>query len=178
MKFEVYYWLKVVIFLFLFLLMVAIQSVVFQWSIISWLGIDILLLCILYFAIRKNTLEGMILSLILSYFAELNSPASNGLIFSCYMVTYILTTVAKDFILLQKSKTFFTLVLFGCFTWKLSFLVITTLIGNIAIPLQKIILSFPFYLAVQFLLTKPLIHILERIDSLSEKPNSDRYIPL
>ena len=176
MRIGIYYWLKIAAFLLLFLLMIAVQSVILRLPLISWLSTDILLICILYFAIKKNIIEGMSLSFILSYFAELSSLAPSGLILSCYMITYILTNVAKDFIQLQKSESLFPSLFFVCVTWKLSFLIIAAFIGNMEGTLQKTILVFPFYLMAQLLLTKPLFYIFHRIDSLSEKNNLDRYI--
>ena len=155
--------------------MAAVQSVIFHIPFISYLGADLLLLPILYFAVKKPLIEGLTFSFILSYIAELNTIAPSGLVTTCYMITYISTNIAKDFLLFQSSKKLPSLVIFGCLAWKISFLVAIYFIGALEDIWGKIILFFPIYVIAELILAKPLFHLFQYIDALAQKLATNRH---
>ena len=167
MRRELYHVLNLALILILALFFCAFQTVILRIRLISWLELDLILLTVLYLGLRRNMLEGSVLTLVLARIAEVHSGSPAGLLVSTYMVVYGLTVLTRELFLMEGDFSIVLAGVLGGVTWKISFLILMALMDRFANVWQPAILFLIPYLAALGLFARPVFYLLERIDSLT-----------
>lgn len=81
--------LNPLIFVLLVTIALALQSSLFTWYPLNYLQPDIILLAVVWCALRRDFGEGGMLTLIFAHIAELHSSAPRGLFLSTYMAVFL-----------------------------------------------------------------------------------------
>lgn len=102
------------------MLAVAVQTSVFATYPLIYLQPDFLLLGVIWFALKRDFIEGGILTLIFSEVAEIHSGAPRGLYYLCYMTVYFTVRTMNRYVLLPSLTSMVGLALLSSVLWKLT----------------------------------------------------------
>ncbi len=103
----------------LVLLGIGLQTSIFNSYPLMVLQPDIVLLAVIWVALRREFLEGGILTLFFSYAAELHSSAPQGLYLCTHMAVYLTLRGLSRYFLFAKLPQYITLALGASLFWKL-----------------------------------------------------------
>lgn len=99
---------------------IAIQTAVFVRPPLSWIQPDVILVAVLWCALKRGFTEGGILTLIFSTIAEAHSSAPQGALLVSYMATYLAVRAAARFFVLPSRTTLIFLTLGASILWRLT----------------------------------------------------------
>ncbi len=109
--------------------LVAIQSSLFNSYPLMYLQPDVVLVAVVWSALRRDFAEGGVLTLILANIAEIHSGAPQGLYLACYMAVYLAIRILSRFFLFPNLTSYIGLTLGASIFWKLLSLFILHLLG-------------------------------------------------
>lgn len=112
------------ILLFFSLMGIAIQGSLFYSYPLFYLQPDLLLLLVIWAALRREFFEGGVLTLLLGYFAEIHSSAPSGLFLSCYMIVFLMTRFSAKVFIIPDLTGMVGFAILGSILWKLTSLTI------------------------------------------------------
>ena len=122
----------------------AIQSSLFAWWPLTYLQPDIVLLIVIWCALRRDFTEGGVLTLIIAEIAELHSSAPRGLFMINSMLIYLLVRGASRLVVIPDLASFVIVTLFASIFLKLSTVLMVQLLAPTSHPLQNtLLLLFP-----------------------------------
>jgi hypothetical protein len=108
---------------------VALQTSLFASYPLLYFQPDIVLLIVIWCALRRRFTEGGILTLILANIAEIHSSSPQGLFLICYMLVFLLVRGASRVLVIPNKMSLIILTLCISILWKLSTLMILHLMG-------------------------------------------------
>lgn len=108
---------------------IALQTSLFSYYPFLYLQPDIVLLLVVWCALRRNFIEGGILTIIMVSLAEAHSSAPQGLFLSSYMAIYLTLRALARYLMLDRLSTLVIVTLFVSIAWKLLNLLILYLLG-------------------------------------------------
>ncbi len=106
-------------FILLILLGVAVQTSLFSYYPFIYLQPDVVLLGIIWLALKRGFVEGGVLTLICSQISEIHSSAPSGYFLVTYMCIYLLMRVYYRYFLLSNYPSLIALTLLTFVFWKL-----------------------------------------------------------
>jgi hypothetical protein len=115
--------------IFLTLLGMAVQTSLFSFWPLTYLQPDLFLLVAIWMALKRGMLEGGILILIVSDFAELHSAAPQGLLMISYITVFIGMRGLARLIVIPDLSSLVMVTLFVSVFWKLECLLVLHLLG-------------------------------------------------
>ena len=116
--------------LILFTIGIAVQTAFFTFYPLLYLQPDVVLVAVIWFALRREFTEGGVLTLILSDIAEIHSGAPQGLYLMTYMLLYLSIRGLARFVALENLNSLIWLTLFSSILWKLAGLGVLSLLGS------------------------------------------------
>lgn len=148
---------------------IAIQTSLFNLWPLNYVEPDFILLLILWCALRRNFIEGGILTLIFGHFSEIHSASPSGLLLLSYMLIYLAVKGLAQLLVIPDLASYVVLTLLTSVTFKL---VNTTLLQMLAPTLtpwkNTLVLLFPGA-AVAGLLSIGVFPQLEKLDLITCK---------
>lgn len=111
------------------LLGIAVQTSLFSFWPLNYLQPDIVLLVVVWMALRRGFAEGGVLTLVISDFAELHSAAPQGMFMITYMGVFLCVRGLARLVVIPNVHSLVMLTLFISLTWKLECLGILHLLG-------------------------------------------------
>jgi hypothetical protein len=108
---------------------VAVQTALFSSYPLMYLQPDIVLLIEIWCALRREFLEGGVITIIAANIAEVHSGSPRGLFMCCYMAVYLSLRFSSRYFLVEKLTTLINLTLFSSIMWKLFGLLILSTLG-------------------------------------------------
>ncbi|MDR3606485.1 MAG: hypothetical protein P4M08_03790 [Oligoflexia bacterium] len=143
---------------------VAIQSSFFSFWILNYFQPDVLLLLVIWFALRRPFVEGGVLTLIVAEIAETHTAAPSGLFMICYMATFLSLRGAARLLVIPDIASLMLLTLFTSVFAKVIDMGVFRLLGGSRAQVQHmIVFIFPTAL-VNAMLGKWLYRWLEKLD--------------
>ena len=130
MKQLVYRFLNTPIFLVLAIILIALQTSLFVSYPLNYLQPDIILLLVIWFALKRGFIEGGLLTLTLAHLTELHTSAPAGLFYSGYVAVFLTLRLLNKMIVVQKRNHLIFLTLFASIFWKLLGLIILNMLGK------------------------------------------------
>ena len=118
------------LFILLVAIGIAIQTSLFGFWPLQYLQPSIVLLAVIWCSLRRNFLEGGVITLIISDFAELHSAAPQGMYLISFMAIYLSVRLASKYFVLPDLSSFVMMTLFASIVWKLVVLVTLYLLGS------------------------------------------------
>lgn len=115
--------------IFLTLIGIAIQTSFFTFWMLPYFQPDIVLLVVLWCALRRHFLEGGILTLILATLTELHSASPRGLYMITYMAIYLLVRLAARLLVIPDFRSYQLVTIVASIVAKLFSLGIVYLLG-------------------------------------------------
>jgi rod shape-determining protein MreD len=117
------------ILIFLVIIGVALQSSLFSGWPFHYFQPDIVLLVVVWCALRRGFTEGGILTLLLAEICEIHSTAPQGLYLSSYMIVYLGVRVSSQFLVAPTLSAYAVFALLSSIVLKLVSLLILYLLG-------------------------------------------------
>lgn len=111
------------------LLGVAVQTSLFSFWPLSYLMPDIVLIVVVWMALKRSFAEGGILTLIVADFAEMHSAAPQGLFLITYMTVFLGVRGLARLIVIPNLQSLILATLFASLVWKLESLGVLYLLG-------------------------------------------------
>lgn len=111
------------------LLGIAIQTSLFSFWPLNYLQPDIVLLVVIWMALKRGFAEGGVLTLVISDFAELHSAAPQGMFMLTYMIVFLCVRGLARLIVIPNIPSLVMVTLFISLGWKLVCLGILHLLG-------------------------------------------------
>lgn len=146
------------------LLGVAIQTSFFSFWILPFLRPDIVLLIVIWCALRREFTEGGVLTLILANLTEIHSAAPSGMFMISYMLVYFLVRSAARTLVIPDLSAFLLITLWVTVFAKICNISLLYLLGAQALQIkQTMIYIFPSAV-VNAILGKWLYQWLEKFD--------------
>lgn len=108
---------------------IVLQTALFRSWPLNYLQPDIVLIVVIWCALKRDFTEGGILTLILAEICEIHSAAPQGLFLICYMLIYLLIRLADWLLVIPNLFTIVMLTLFASAFWKLSSLGVLHFLG-------------------------------------------------
>ena len=108
---------------------VAIQTSFFGWPPLSYLQPDIVMILIIWCALRRSFTEGGILTLILGNLCEIHSSSPQGAMMIVYMLIYLGVRAAVKVVVLPNRSALVMLTLVASIAWKLLMLGLMLALG-------------------------------------------------
>ena len=108
---------------------IAIQSSLFTSWPLLYFQPDVVLLVVVWCALRRGFAEGAIITLIIAEMGEVHSATPQGLFLISYMVVFLLVRGTSRFIVIPSLFSNAMLTLASSITWKLSGLLVLYLLG-------------------------------------------------
>ncbi len=108
---------------------IAIQTALFASPPLSWIQPDIVLIAVIWCSLRRNLLEGGILTLIFANIAEIHSSAPQGAMLVTYMAVYLGVRAAAKFLVLPNRTSLIFLTMGSAMLWRLAMLILIHLLG-------------------------------------------------
>jgi hypothetical protein len=109
---------------FLACLAVAFQSSFFLTEPLSWIQPDILLLMIVWLALKREFTEAGVLTLLLGHLAEIHSSSPSGTLLVSYMATFLLVRLSARLVVVPHHRDWFRLTLAASVIWRLASLLV------------------------------------------------------
>jgi hypothetical protein len=108
---------------------IALQSSLFtSWPLV-YLQPDVVLLAVVWCALRRGLVEGGIITLIAANISEIHSSAPQGLFLICYMAIFLLVRGSSRLIVIPSLSSYATVTLFSSIGWKFIELSVLYLLG-------------------------------------------------
>jgi hypothetical protein len=111
------------------LLGIAVQTSLFSFWPLSYLQPDIVMLVVVWMALKRGFAEGGTLTLVISDFAELHSAAPQGIFMISYMTVFLCVRGLARIIVIPNISSLIMVTLFVSLAWKLEILAIMHLLG-------------------------------------------------
>lgn len=108
---------------------IALQTSLFTSWPLTYLQPDVVLLVVVWCALRRGLEEGGLVTLIIANISEVHSAAPQGLYLISYMVVYLTIRGASRFLVIPSLISYAMLVLMGSVLWRLSGLLVLHLLG-------------------------------------------------
>src|SRR4051812_18359453 len=105
--------------LLLSLVGVAIQTSLFASSPLNYIQPDILLILIVWCALKRDFTEGGVLTLILGNIAEIHSSSPQGVMLVSYMAIYLLVRLSSKLLVLPNISSLVLVTISVTVAWKL-----------------------------------------------------------
>ena len=105
--------------IFLVAIGVAIQSSLFGIYPLRYIQPDVVLIVVIWCALKRSFVEGGILTLILGNVAEIHSSSPQGLMLISYMSVYLLVKLASRWLVIPTLSSLVLLTLGASVVWKL-----------------------------------------------------------
>jgi len=148
---------------------IAVQTSLFALWPLNYFQPDVVLLIVIWCALRRNFIEGGILTLIVSHLAEIHSAVPRGTFNVSYMLVYLLVRGSSRMVVIPDLSSFVIVTLFSSLIMKLS----STAIINLLSPHSYVLRNTAFLLfpgaAVAGLLSIWGYQWLEKFDSYTYK---------
>jgi hypothetical protein len=112
------------------LIAIAIQTSLFSFWPLPYLQPDIVLLVVIWMALKRGFFGGGMVTLIISDFSELHSAAPQGMYFITYMTVFLCVRGLVRLIVIPNVHSLIMLTLFVSIFWKLQCLGILHLLGS------------------------------------------------
>ncbi len=164
MRRELFHSLNIGILVLCGLLFCTIQSVLLRTPLLSFLNLDLVLLMVLFLGLKRPILEGTLLVVVISHFAEVHSGSPAGMLMSCYLLVYAATVLTREFFLMESGFSIILLGVSGGLLWKLCFLTLAYFMEILPNVWKPSILYIPPYLVALGLFTRPVFSMLLKID--------------
>jgi rod shape-determining protein MreD len=91
---------------------VAIQTSLFSFWILDYIQPDVLLLLVIWCALKRPFIEGGILTLMVAEIAEVHTAAPSGMFMICYMIAYLILRVAAQRLVIPDLSSLLIVTLF------------------------------------------------------------------
>jgi hypothetical protein len=91
---------------------------------------DVVLLAVVWSALRRGFIEGGIITLIISNMSEIHSATPQGTYMIAYMVVYLLVRASSRFLVIPSLFSYAMLTSFSSIAWKLVGLIVLYLLGT------------------------------------------------
>lgn len=111
------------------LLGIAVQTSLFSFWPLNYLQPDVVLLVVVWMALKRGFFEGGMLTLIISDFAELHSAAPQGMFMITYMSVFLCMRGLARLIVIPNVNSLVMVTLFVSLFWKLECLGVLHLLG-------------------------------------------------
>jgi hypothetical protein len=108
---------------------IALQSSLFSSWPWSYFQPDIVLLLVVWCALRRSFEEGGCLTLIMAEIAEIHSSAPQGVFLVSYISVYLVMRVAARVLVIPTLSAYAGLALLGSLLWKITHLIVLYLLG-------------------------------------------------
>lgn len=108
---------------------VALQSSLFSSWPLFYLQPDFVLLAVIWCALRRNMVEGGIITLMIANISEIHSAAPQGVFLISYMTIYLAMRAASRFLVIPTLFSYAMLTLWSSMVWKLVGLLVLHLLG-------------------------------------------------
>lgn len=155
--------------LLLVLVGIAIQSSLFNSWPLYYLQPDFSLLVVIWCALRRGFEEGGILTLLIGEINEIHSAAPSGVHLICYMTVYLMVRLSSRVVVLPTLLTYAVMALLGSMVWKLSSLLVLTLLGAGANQWRHTITYLFFGAAAEAICSLWVYRWLDKLDWLTFK---------
>ncbi|MGZ3687961.1 MAG: hypothetical protein ACXWPM_05460 [Bdellovibrionota bacterium] len=109
---------------------IALQTSLFVSWPLSYFQPDLVLLAVIWFAMRRGFIEGGILTLIIANLAESHSGAINGIFLITYMLVFLGVRLANKLLVIPGLSSYAMVTLFAAIGWRLSGLGVLHLLGK------------------------------------------------
>lgn len=109
---------------------IALQSSLFASYPLLYLQPDIVLITVVWVALKRRFFEGGVLTLLFALISESHSGAPQGVFMSSYMAIYLLIRASASYFLITKLSSIILLTLFASIIWKLIGLFILHLLNE------------------------------------------------
>lgn len=155
--------------LLLTLLAIAVQTSLFSFWPLQYLQPDVVLLVVVWMALKRGFAEGGILVLLISDFSELHSAAPQGLFFLTYMTVFLCVRALSRLIVIPNIHSLVMVTLFVSLFWKLECLGILHLLGAAGNQWRHTLLYLFPGAVVEGLLSIWVYRVLEKYDRATFK---------
>jgi rod shape-determining protein MreD len=109
---------------------IAIQTSFFSFWILPYIQPDIVLLMVIWCALRRDFIEGGILTLIIGNVSEIHSAAPGGLFMISYMLVYLLVRFASRLFVIPDLSSFLLVTLLATVLEKITNLIVLMMLGT------------------------------------------------
>lgn len=161
---ELYRVLNFVLVTLICLFFAAFQSVALKLPVFSWLGLDALLLVVVYLSLHRSFLEGALLMLVIGRLAELHSGAPVGILTGCYLAVFLAILFTKELFLVATTFSSIILAVAGGLIWKIAFLVLAQRYGIFGNTWQSSLEYLLPYLLSLGVFSRPVMELMRRVD--------------
>jgi len=108
---------------------IAIQSSLFASWPLLYFQPDVVLLTVIWCALRRGFGEGGLITLIISNICEIHSAAPQGLYMICYMAIFLLVRASSRLLVIPTLLSYAVLTIMSSITWKIIELFVLYLLG-------------------------------------------------
>lgn len=108
---------------------IALQTSLFSSYPLMYLQPDVILLAVIWIALKRDFTEGGIVTLILANVAEIHSASPQGLLMICYMTIYLLIRLASKLLVIPNLPYLMILTMVASVVWKIAALIVVHLFG-------------------------------------------------
>ncbi|OFZ76807.1 MAG: hypothetical protein A3K03_08085 [Bdellovibrionales bacterium RIFOXYD1_FULL_44_7] len=109
---------------------VALQTSLFSSYPLMYLQPDVVLIAVIWCALKRNFIEGGILTLIFANIAEIHSAAPQGLFFLTYMFIYLLVRATARVLVMPNLASLILVTMCSSIVWKFSYMGVLHLLGD------------------------------------------------
>ncbi|MCM2322465.1 MAG: hypothetical protein NDJ90_04305 [Oligoflexia bacterium] len=152
---------------------VALQTSLFTFWILPYFRPDIVLLIVLWCALRRSLFEGGLITLVLANIVEAHSASPQGVFLVIYMLIYLLVRVAAHVFVIPDLRSFLFVVIAATAGAKLGSLALTQLLGSTAMPFSQVLRHLLVFVAPCSLMNALIAHRayfwLDRLDWVTFK---------
>jgi penicillin-binding protein 2 len=164
---EFYRGLNFLVMVILALFISAAQAVVLKLNLISWLSLDLVLLMVIYLALHRQLLEGILLILLVARIAEIHSASPAGILTLGYLGVFISIWFVKRMLLVGTSFSSILLAMAGGLLWKIYFLMLAIHQGLFSNVWRNTLeLLIPFLLGMA-LFSRPIFAFFKKVDTIT-----------
>jgi len=111
------------------LVLIALQTALFQSPPASYLKPDVVLIAVIWFALRREFIEGGILTLLLAEFAEIHSTSPQGVLMIGAMAIYLALQLARRILVIPRFSSLLFLTLWVALAWRGVNLMVLSFLG-------------------------------------------------
>ena len=148
---------------------IALQTSLFSFWVLPDFQPDVVLLMVVWFALRRDFLEGGILTLLLGGISESHSAAPAGTFLVTYMVVYLAGRLANRVLVIPDLRTYGYVTVVAAFLARIATKLMVYLLGISAIHWQTEILLVISSAGVNGMLSPVLFRWLNRFDFVTYK---------
>lgn len=148
---------------------IALQSSLFTSWPLSYLQPDVVLLVVIWCALRRGFGEGGLITLVISEIAELHSAAPQGLFMITYMAIFLSVRFASRFVVIPSLFSLAMITLVSSVVWKLFNLIVLSLLGTGTNQLRHTFTFLFLGAAVEGIFSLWIFKVLDRFDWITFK---------